>query len=93
MADFHAAQHFVTMDFLIDSHNLFCNLIDERRIHSGLQEILECVTELRCQSDEGEAATEGVVYNSERSVGRVHTTNDIDILRDKEGLIRRIGIS
>ena len=72
---------------------LLCDLIDERGIHPGFKEILEGVAELWCQSNEGEAATEGVVYNSERPVGRVHTANDIDILRDKEGLIRRVGIS
>ena len=93
MTNLHSAQHFVPMDFLIDSHDLLCDLIDERGIHPGFKEILEGVAELWCQSNEGEAATEGVVYNSERPVGRVHTANYIDILRDKEGLIRRVGIS
>lgn len=90
MADFHSTEHFGVLDDLVDGHNLCSDGVHEGFAHLGLKEVLEGIAELRCQGDEGEAAAQGVVHDGQGTVGRVHTADEINVLRYIEGLVRSV---
>lgn len=87
MADFHSTEHFGVLDDLVDGHNLCRDGVHEGFVHLGLQEVLESITEFRGQGDEGEAAAEGVVHDGQGAVCRVHTANEVNVLRHVKGLV------
>ena len=92
MADFHSTEHLGVLNDLVDGYNLCGDGVHEGFVHLGLKEVLEGVTELRSQGDEGEAAAEGVVHDGQGTVCRVHTADEVNVLRYIEGLVGSVRV-